>query len=109
MKEIHPDLLSGSIIMSRVRLARNLSDYPFKVKDVATAKALRSGKNEVFIDSKYTKVNKKTVKMCMDEEIPLEVWTIDSEEEIVALDPYVNGITSDNLIAGKVLCENIMK
>ena len=53
-------------------------------KDVATAKALRTGKNEVFIDTKYTKVNKKTVKMCMDEEIPLEVWTIDTEEEIVA-------------------------
>ena len=77
-------------------------------KDVATAKALRTGKNEVFIDTKYTKVNKKTVKMCMDEEIPLEVWTIDTEEEIVALDPYVNGITSDNLIAGKVLCQNIL-
>lgn len=76
--------------------------------DVETAKSLRTGKNQVFIDTKYTLVNEKTVKMCMDEEIPLEVWTIDTEEEIVALDPYVNGITSDNLIAGKVLCEHIL-
>ena len=40
MREIHPDLLTGSIIMSRVRLARNLSGYPFKVQDVATAKEI---------------------------------------------------------------------
>ncbi len=38
MNEIHPDLFSGNIMMSRVRLARNLSGYPFKIKDVATAK-----------------------------------------------------------------------
>ena len=80
----------------------------FSEKDVHTAVKLKNDENEVFIDSKYTLVNAKTVKMCMDAEIPLEVWTIDTEEEIVALDPYVNGITSDNLIAGQVLCENIL-
>lgn len=78
------------------------------IKDVDVAKSLRTVENEVFIDTKYTLVNEKTVKMCMDEAIPLEVWTIDTKEEIVALDPYVNGITSDNLIAGKVLCENVL-
>ena len=36
-------------------------------------------------------------------------YGIDTEKEIVELDPYVNGITSDNLIAGQVLCESILK
>ena len=80
----------------------------FSEKDVHTAVKLKNDENEVFIDSKYTLVNAKTVKMCIDAGIPLEVWTIDTEKEIVALDPYVNGITSDNLIAGQVLYENIM-
>lgn len=80
----------------------------FSEKDVLIAVDLKTDENEVFIDSKYTLVNSKRVKMCMDAGIPIEVWTIDTEKEIVALDPYVNGITSDNLIAGKVLCENIL-
>ena len=49
MREIRPDLLSGSIIMSRVRLARNLSGYPFKVKDVATAKEIIKKVNRALV------------------------------------------------------------
>lgn len=80
----------------------------FSEKDVLVALSLKTDENEVFIDSKYTLVNPKRVKMCMDAGVPLEVWTIDDEDEILALDPYVNGITSDNLIAGKVLCDHIL-
>ena len=32
------DIYAGNIIMSRVRLARNLVGYPFKVRDVEVAK-----------------------------------------------------------------------
>lgn len=36
-KTLSPELFSGNIITSRVRLARNLAQYPFKVTDSATA------------------------------------------------------------------------
>lgn len=49
MREIHPDLLTGSIIMSRVRLARNLNGYPFKVRDVATAKEIIKKVNRALV------------------------------------------------------------
>ena len=37
MSVIIPDLLKGTIIMSRVRLARNVNGYPFKIENPATA------------------------------------------------------------------------
>ena len=35
--------------------------------------------------------------------IPYEVWTINTEEEILNLPPYISGVTSDILHAGRVL------
>lgn len=40
--------------------------------------------------------------------IPLEVWTVNSESELIGLNPYVSGVTSDALLAWKVLQENAM-
>ena len=37
---ITPDLMSGSIITTRIRLARNLRGYPFRITDVSTAKSI---------------------------------------------------------------------
>lgn len=35
--------------------------------------------------------------------LPLEVWTMDTEADVLALDPYVSGVTSNTVHAGKVL------
>lgn len=37
MKVVNPDFYAGNIIKTRVRLARNLQDYPFKVSDQKVA------------------------------------------------------------------------
>ena len=37
--------------------------------------------------------------------LPLEVWTLDTAEEIMALNPYISGVTSDCLHAGRILEE----
>lgn len=66
---------------------------------------LQSGQNEVFVDCAYANASA-AVQLCMDADIPLEVWTLNSESELIALDPYVSGVTSDNLIAGNVFYEN---
>lgn len=34
---------------------------------------------------------------------PMEVYTLDNTSYITALDSYVSGVTSNSLIAGKVL------
>ena len=46
---IRPDLYKGNIIMSRVRLARNISGYPFSVQDVKTAKELVKKVNRALV------------------------------------------------------------
>lgn len=64
---------------------------------------LRTGKNEVFVDCAYENATGDAVTLCADADIPLEVWTVNSENNIKTLDAYVSGVTSDNLIAGNVL------
>lgn len=66
---------------------------------VKTAIGLRNDTNDVFIDS-GTNDN---ISLCMDAEIPVERWTVNSNNAIFALDPYISGVTSDNVHAGRVL------
>ena len=66
---------------------------------------LLSGNNEVFIDCAYGSATADSAKLCADADIPLEVWTINNEAAILALDPYVSGFTSDNIVASRVMYE----
>lgn len=70
---------------------------------VETALGLRTESNEVFLDSgDYSQA---AVNLCSAQGIPLEIYTIDTESGIIGMNPYVTGITSNKLIAGKVLYE----
>lgn len=68
-------------------------------ESVTTALELRNEVNEVFVDS-GTNDN---ISLCMDADIPVERWTVNSSAAVLALDPYVSGVTSDNVHAGRVL------
>lgn len=46
---ITPEILSGSIVTTRIRLARNLSGYPFAIRDVATAKNIIKKVNRALV------------------------------------------------------------
>lgn len=76
--------------------------------NITRAQNLLTNTNEVFIDARSTDVISSTYKcgLCMDANLPLEVWTVNTASTIVSMDPYISGVTSDNLIAGKVLYEN---
>lgn len=75
---------------------------------IASAKKLLTAYNEVFIDCAGGNANESTVKLCADADLPLEVWTVNTESAILALNGYVSGVTSDNIIAGKVLANSAM-
>lgn len=70
--------------------------------------SLRTGQNEAFIDVYYTNATQTNVDLCIVDSIPLEVWTVNKESDILALNPYVSGVTSDNLIAEEVFKENLL-
>lgn len=72
--------------------------------------ALQTGENEVFFDSSYydSAITSEYCDLFRSEGIHIEAWTVNSASDMLALNPYVSGITSDNLIAGKVLYDNAM-
>lgn len=69
--------------------------------NISTASGLKTSTNEVFLDT-YDR-SSTWAASCKAAGIPLEVWTIDSASTITGLDPYITGVTSNNLIAGKIL------
>lgn len=71
--------------------------------DITTCQNLKTSTNEVFYDTKYTSITASICEAYAAAGIPIEAWTVDSESAITGMDPYVTGITSNNLIAGKVL------
>ena len=49
MTTFNPDIYKGNIVMSRVRLARNLRGYPFKINDVRLAKDIVKKVNRALV------------------------------------------------------------
>lgn len=70
---------------------------------INTANNLKNGKNEVFMDVNYTYIKDSKVALCMENDLPIEVWTVNDSNVIKKLNPYISGVTSDNQIAGKIL------
>lgn len=62
-----------------------------------------AGKNKAFLDCDQGFVDSRAIDMCIKSRIPLEVWTVDDEQKILELDPYISGVTSNRLVAGEVL------
>lgn len=72
-----------------------------KESSISTAQGLKTATNEVFIDSgSYTDAE---INLCINADLPMEVWTIGTTELINSINPYVSGFTSGNLNASQVL------
>lgn len=71
--------------------------------NVTTANGLKTANNEVFLD--VSSISSSIVGECASANIPVEIWTVNSASTIEGLDTYISGVTSDNLIASKVLYE----
>lgn len=69
---------------------------------IEKASSLKTDENEVFVDSYYSMLDSTGVNRCIESNIPLEVWTIDSEDAILKLDKYISGVTSNKLNAETV-------
>ena len=67
------------------------------------ARTLVNGQGEVFINGYYSSVTNAVVKLCIQADLPLEVWTANNETSIVNMNPYITGVTSDNIHVGKAL------
>ena len=70
---------------------------------ISQAKALRIYGNEVFISARLADLTSDKITTCINEGFALEVWTVDNAADIIALDPYITGVTSNDLIAAYIL------
>ena len=59
----------------------------------------------MFVDVNYSAANANAVSLCKAANLALEVWTVNSEADVLALDPYISGVTSDYILAGELLSE----
>ena len=68
---------------------------------IDTVKSLRTDENEVFLDS--SDYDAEAISLCIADDIPLEIWTINSKTVIEGMEGYITGVTSDNVHAGRHL------
>ena len=68
---------------------------------ITTVKSLQTESNEVFLDSSDYSAG--AIALCMEADIPLEIWTINSKSAIENMDGYITGVTSDSIHAGRHL------
>ena len=72
--------------------------------DITTCQNLKTTGNEIFYAPKYTSITDALCTAYAAANIPLRgVWTVDTANAIKALNSYVSGVTSNSLIAGKIL------
>lgn len=79
-------------------LTTNQKNYIDKIKALT---------NNVFIHADMNSVNK-CVEDARSYGLPLEVWCPNTEDEIINLPDYVSGVTTDKLIAEKVIHDNFI-
>lgn len=72
-------------------------------ESIATGLTLKTDKNEVVVNVEYTDITDEKVALCIANGFPLETYTVNSESVIQSLNPYVTGVTSDNLNAGEIM------
>lgn len=62
------------------------------------ALGLKTDSNEVFIDT-YSYTDSE-INLCIADDLPCEVYTINSASTLANINPYVTGVTSDVIVAG---------
>lgn len=80
-----------------------LSTDALSQSTIDSAIALKTGQNEVFIDASLAAFAQENITYCAENGVGLEVWTVNSADSIKNMNPYISGVTSDSLHAGKVL------
>lgn len=65
--------------------------------------SLRTGKNEVSLNLEFKQSFSWRIEKCKKENIPVEIWTVNDEIFISLINPYISGVTSDCLVADKIV------
>lgn len=97
---------NNALLEVRALDAKARIGYVTSIADSTSVDVCKAIGGDVFLDLEATSVNDEVVALCVENDIPLEVWTVNNEASIVGMNPYISGVTSDNLNAGVVLGSN---
>ena len=93
-------------IDNKARLGYLKSTYA--ANDVNICNGLKTGYNEVFYDLSYDSMTDEVASEFSSSNIPVELWTIDNQNDILTMNDYVTGVTSNTQIAGLVLYNSMI-
>lgn len=108
------DVTFISYLSSALTQMKTLSPYArlgwvitsFDADTVTSIQGLKNGTNEAFANIQDLLYSSEIVDACVEGEIGLEIWTCDVESEMRSYSRYVSGITSNQLVAARVLGSN---
>ncbi len=69
---------------------------------VSTAKSLLTGLNQVFFDVKSSSLTEENILLAKQNQIPVEVWTVDDVNTVASLNSYISGITTNRLTKDEI-------
>lgn len=98
----YDDKIRVGLIYDKVQ-DNTIDDVVMRINKI---KSKSTNRINVFLDAngQYFKTPSEAVMTkLLANKLPLEVWTMDTEDDVLALDPYVSGVTSNTVHAGKVL------
>ena len=98
----YDDKIRVGLIYDKVQ-DNTIDDVVMRINKI---KSKSTNRINVFLDANglYFKTPSEAVMTkLLANKLPLEVWTMDTEADVLALDPYVSGVTSNTVHAGKVL------
>ena len=78
---------------SKARLGLIINKFNIKRKIAKTFLKLRNDRETLFIDHYYGKINNRIVNDCINNNLKLEVWTVNNMDEYKKLNSYISGIT----------------
>lgn len=79
-----------------------LIPWTYSAQYLTNAIEMFNDKSEVFIDMNNSQVTSEIVAACAEANVPIEVWTVGSDE-ILSANNYVSGFTSNDAVASEVL------
>lgn len=75
-------------------------------EDITYTLSLKTSENEVFINAQT--ISQSIISECINNNIPIEIWLLNSISDIKNIDPYITGVTSDDQVASIILYNKSM-
>ena len=75
----------------------------------SSAANLKNETNEVFVDADYATLTEEGLAACIEADIPLEFFGLNTAEEVLSASKYASGFSTDTVHAGNVLYESSMQ